>query len=180
MGKAVYVGTVVAANNQQEAITSFLKTVNSAEDNKKCLFRISKSSDQVYLTTLSTIVSPMSPVTGETDSPVVTSKMETIASALALPDTNEIVAKENFKLVSSVCPECDSVLVADSKKLLCHCIVCGAEQDQELEDEEHVDLSILNNDDEHERKFFLNTNNTNFTNFFEHEENIEHERTNFF
>ena len=33
---------------------------------------------------------------------------------------------------------------------------------------------------EHERKFFLNTNNTNFTNFFEHEENIEHERTNFF
>ena len=153
MGKAVYVGTVVAANNQQEAITSFLKTVNSTEDNKKCLFRISKSSDQVYLTTLSTIVSPMSPFTGESDSPMVTSKMETIASALQLPDTNEIIAKDSFKLVSSVCPECDCVLVADSKKLLGHCIVCGAEQDQELEDEEHVDLSILNNDDEEEGEF---------------------------
>jgi hypothetical protein len=172
MGKAVYVGTVVAANNQQEAITSFLKTVNSTEDNKKCLFRISKSSDQVYLTTLSTIVSPMSPFTGDSDSPMVTSKMETIASALQLPNTNEIIAKDSFKLVSSVCPECDCVLVADSKKLLGHCIVCGAEQDQELEDEEHVDLSILNNEEEDEDGF---DDEESFTESSEDEEDEDEE-----
>lgn len=143
MGKAVYVGTVVAGSSQEEAITSFLKTVNSSEDNQKGLYSVSESSDKVFLTSTENIVKPISPTTGNTDTKLITAKMESISKALQLPDTNEIVAKESFKLVSSVCHECDSVLVADSKDLLGHCIVCGAEQDQEMEDEEKVDLSIV-------------------------------------
>jgi hypothetical protein len=143
MGKAVYVGTVVAGSSQEEAITSFIKTVNGSEDNKKGLYSVSASSNRVFLTNTENIVKPVSPLTGANDTKLVTGKMESIAKALQLPDTNEIVAKENFKLLSSVCTACDSVLVANNRELLTNCIVCGSEQDQEEEENENVDLSIV-------------------------------------
>ena len=61
MGKAIYVGTVVAGCSQEEAITSFLKTVNSSEDNQKGLYSVSESSDKVFLTSTENIVKPISP-----------------------------------------------------------------------------------------------------------------------
>lgn len=152
MKKAVYIGAVVAGANQQDAITSFIKTVTASEDNQKALFQVSESSNQVFLTSLEKLVRPASPFDGNVTE-LANADLSTISSALELPDTNEIIASQSIALFTSVCSHCDAVMVADSSELMQHCIVCGEEHDHDDddEDEEHVDLAIVTDDDEDEK-----------------------------
>lgn len=151
MGKATYIGTVVANSSQEEAITSFLKTINRTNKESKAIFSISESSDRVFLTSLSDIAKPFSPLTGKLSPVLRTADVAKIAKALSLNSTNEITAKGNFSLQSSQCKHCQSTIVSDNKRLLKFCIVCGSEQEQEDDGEERVLLSIYNDEYEYEK-----------------------------
>lgn len=147
--KATYIGTVVAGTSQQEAIASYLETINGNHDNSKVVFGVSESSEKVFLTSVSNIAKPLSPLTGAQSCVAVMSDKDAITAKLSLMSDGEMVASGKFDLKAQTCPNCSSHLVSDNAELLAHCVVCGAEQDLEDEgEEENVDVSIIPDDDE--------------------------------
>lgn len=143
MKKATFIGTVVAGTSQQEAIAAYLETINGGHDNSKVVCGVSESSGQVFLTSLSNIAKPLSPISGAQECLTVMSDKDKIAQKLQLMSDGEMVASGKFELKSSTCPTCSSHLVSDNADLLAHCIVCGTEQEDEEEGEESVDVSIM-------------------------------------
>lgn len=142
MSKATFIGTVVAGNSQQEAITSFLETINKKHSNKKAVFSTNSSKNAVFLTSLSNLAMPYSPTTGESSCVAVMRDNSKIASKLQLLGTGEMLASAEFELVTCTCKECDAHIVSDSPELVANCIVCGSEQDSEDEGEDNVDVRI--------------------------------------
>ena len=142
MSKATFIGTVVAGNSQQEAVASFLETINKKHSNKKAVFATNSSKNAVFLTSLSNLAMPYSPTTGESSCVAVMRDNSKISSKLQLLGTGEMLASSKFELVSCTCKECDAHIVSDSPELVAHCIVCGSEQDSEDEGEDTVDVRI--------------------------------------
>ena len=142
MSKATFIGTVVAGNSQQEAVASFLETINKKHSNKKAVFATNSSKNAVFLTSLSNLAMPYSPTTGESSCVAVMRDTSKIASKLQLLGTGEMLASSKFELVSCTCPECDAHIISDSPELVSHCIVCGSEQNSEDEGEDNVDVRI--------------------------------------
>src|SRR5574344_1758517 len=142
MSKATFIGTVVAGNSKQEAITSFLETINKKHSNKKAVFSTNSSKNSVFLTSLSNLAMPYSPITGEPSCVAVMRDNSKIASKLQLLGTGEMLASAELELVNSTCPECDAHIISDSPELIAHCIVCGSEQSSEDEGEDTVDVRI--------------------------------------
>lgn len=147
--KATYIGTVVAGTSQQEAIASYLETINGNHDNSKVVFGVSESSEKVFLTSVSNIAKPLSPLTGAQSCVAVMSDKDAITAKLSLMSDGEMVASGKFDLKAQTCPNCSSHLVSDNAELLAHCVVCGSEQDLEDEgEEESVDVSIIPDDED--------------------------------
>lgn len=142
MSKATFIGTVVAGNSQQEAVASFLETINKKHSNKKAVFATNSSKNAVFLTSLSNLAMPYSPTTGESSCVAVMRDNSKISSKLQLLGTGEMLASSKFELVSCTCPECEAHIVSDSPELVAHCIVCGSEQSAEDEGEDTVDVRI--------------------------------------
>lgn len=143
MKKATFIGTVVAGTSQQAAIASYLETVNGSHDNSKVVCGVSESSDVVFLTSLSNIARPLSPLTGQQTCTTVIDNHDKIADKLQLMGDGEMIASGKFELRSSTCHHCQSHLVSDNADLLSFCVVCGEKQSDEDEGEENVDVSVL-------------------------------------